>query len=447
MNVLFIIADALQADRLHCCGNSHETSPVIDRLAGDGVLFTNLIANANHTIPALISAFTGQYVVTHGIRDQDTFQSWSDVWKGRRTPFHVLREQGYAVAGDDPQVYAPLGFDTGSRDVRANLRQLADRQFFLWHRTEETHLPYDPRPPYDTAYLPDDFVMTDSLRERLEVLKTSIVVHKPGLTARLELGGADAIEVEGYQRTLGIAEFDATDRPVILGLYDGCVKMLDEEIERYLSLLEQLDLLENTIVVLTSDHGEQLLERGAVGHSSCSLEGNLYDENIRVPLILRCPAVLPQGKVIDRQVSQVDIMPTLFEILDLEMPTPVDGRSLLPLISGQKTGEKGTGPICRNGPEGALHKLDLSRFLPEEAYAETSPCGWQALDDDQRMIWCIRQPPWKLIKYFNPQAGDTYELFNLEDDAQETQNIADRNPSIGLMLREKLNAWIAKKDQ
>jgi len=424
MNVLFIIADALRADRLHCCDNPHETSPVIDRLAGDGVLFTNLIANANHTIPALISAFTGQYVVTHGIRNQESFQSWSDLWKGRRTPFHVLRDHGYLIAGDDPQVYAPLGFDAGSRDVQANLRQLADRRFFLWHRTEETHLPYDPRPPYDTAYLPDDFVMTDSLRERLQVLMTSIVVHKPGLTARLELGGADAIEVEGYQRTLGIAEFDARDRPAILGLYDGCVKMLDEEIERYLNLLEQLGLLENTIVVLTSDHGEQLLERGAVGHSSCSLEGNLYDENIRVPLFLRCPSVLPKGKVIGRQVSQVDIMPMLFEILDLEMPKRVDGRSLLPLILGQG-GEKGP-------------------FLREEAYAETSPCGWQALDDDQRMIWCIRQPPWKLIKYFDPQAGETYELFNLEDDPQETQNIVDRHRGVGQMLREKLNAWISK---
>lgn len=423
MNMLFIVADALRADRLHCCGNPRETSPVIDRLAGDGVLFTNVIANANHTIPALISAFTGQYVTTHGIRDQNTFQSWNDLWKGRRTPFHVLRDHGYLIVGDDPQVYAPLGFDTGSRDVQADLCQLADRQFFLWHRTEETHLPYDPKPPYDTAYLPDDFVMTDSLRERLQALKTSIVVHKPGLTARLELGGADAIEVEGYQRTLGIAEFDTRDRPAILGLYDGCVRMLDEEIDRYLSLLEQLGVLQNTIVALTSDHGEQLLERGAVGHSSCSLEGNLYDENIRVPLILRCPAVLPKGKVIDRQVSQVDIMPTLFEILGLEMPKPVDGRSLLPLILGQKTDS------------------------PKEAYAETSPCGWQALDDDQRMIWCVRQPPWKLIKYFDPEAGDTYELFNLEDDPEEKQNIADRNPSIGLMLREILNDWIAKKDQ
>src|SRR3972149_8562428 len=72
---------------------------------------------------------------------------------------------------------------------------------------------------------------------------------------------------QGYRRTSGIAEFAEADQPAVLGLYDGCVKMLDEEIERHLNLLEQLGLLENTLVVLTSDHGEQLLERGAVGHS------------------------------------------------------------------------------------------------------------------------------------------------------------------------------------
>ena len=423
MNVLFIIADALRADRLHCCGNPNRTSPVIDRLAREGVLFSNVIANANHTVPGLVSLFTGLYAVSHGISDQAAFKRWKDLFAGWRTPFGVLRENGYRVAGDDPEFYYPLGFDTGSRDVGANLRKHRGEKFFIWHRSEETHLPYNPRPPYDTAFLPEGFAVSDSLHQRLEAVKRCILVHRPGLTSRLESGVADAIEVHGYRRNVGIATFSRAERPAILALYDGMVKMLDEEIGQYMDLLKELGLLEDTMVVITSDHGEQLLERGAVGHCSCSLEGNLYDENIRIPLILYCPALLPKGTVIDCQVSQVDVMPTIFEVLGLQMPQPTDGRSLLSLILGH---------------EGKLE---------EETYAETSPCGWQALDEDERMIWCIRRPPWKLVKCFDPQKGDAYELFDLDADPGENHNLFADQREVAAMLQRKLQAWIAGKNR
>ena len=87
MKVLFILADALRADRLHCCGNPWPTSPTIDRLAAEGVRFTNVIANANHTVPGLVSAFTGLYVTAHGIRDQASFSNWCDPGAGDARPF------------------------------------------------------------------------------------------------------------------------------------------------------------------------------------------------------------------------------------------------------------------------------------------------------------------------------------------------------------------------
>jgi len=417
VNVLFILADALRADRLHCCGNPQPTSPTIDRLANEGVLFRNVTANSNHTVPGLVSLFTGLYVVSHGIGDQAAFREWRQRWRGRHTPFHVLREAGYQVAGDDPEFYGALGYDAGGRDVHAALDELAARPFFLWHRSEETHLPYDPPPPWDTAFLPPGWAISPSLDERLKVVRRSLIVHRPGLVSRQESGPADAIQREGYERTVGVGAFDPAERPALLALYDGCVRMLDTEIAGYVDHLARLGILDRTLVVITSDHGEQLLERGAVGHSSCSLEGNLYDENIRVPLVLRCPALLPQGKVVDRQVSQVDVMPTLVELLGLAMPGPCEGRSLLPLVR------------------------DPAAAFAEEAYAETSPCGWQALDDDRRMIRCVRRPPWKLIQYLEPPAGPDYELFNLAGDPGETRNLAPIRPDMLAVLREKLEEW------
>jgi arylsulfatase A-like enzyme len=252
-------------------------------------------------------------------------------------------------------------------------------------------------------------------------VRSSIIVHKPGLVSKLESGARDAIEREGYQRTVGIAQFSPDERPAILALYDGCVRMLDDEIAGYLAVLEELKLLDETLIVLTSDHGEQLLERGAVGHSSCSLEGNLYDENIRIPLILRAPGRLPQGCVVGRQVSQVDIMPTIFEVLGVPMPGPVAGRSLVPLAH------------------------DPGGDWLEEAYAETSPCGWQSLADDRRLIHCIRRPPWKLIRYHAPGAGERFELVNLSDDPGECRDVYAGHPEIAGPLREKLAAWIATR--
>jgi len=419
MRVLFILADAFRADRLHCCGNPWPTSPTIDRLAAEGVLFANVIANANHTVPGMISAFTGLYVTTHGIRDQARFSTWRQAWSGQRTPFHVLRENGYLVAGDDPEFYGPLGFDIDGRDVAAILPRLAQQAFFLWHRSEETHLPYDPAPPWDTAFLPPDFVISPSLAERLPVVRKSLLVHKPGLVSKLESGTPDAIERDGYQRTVGIATFTPEERPALLALYDGCVRMFDDEIAGYLVRLEELDILDDTLIVITSDHGEQLLERGAVGHSSCSLEGNLYEENLRIPLLLHCPARLPRGRTIHQQVSQVDIMPTIVELLGLAMPGPVAGRSLVPLIHGR-------------GPD-----------FVEEAYAETSPCGWQALESDGRMIWCVRRPPWKLIRYHDPRLGDREELFHLGLDPGEQHDVLPEQPEIRAALAPRLDQWIA----
>jgi hypothetical protein len=334
-----------------------------------------------------------------------------------------MREKGYLVAGDDPEFYGELGFDSDGRDVAAVLGNLAQQPFFLWHRAEETHLPYDPSPPWDTAFLPPDFTISPSLAERIQMVRKCVLVHKPGLVSKLESGTPDAIEREGYQRTVGIAAFTPEERPALLALYDGCVRMLDEEMAGYLARMRQLGILDDTLIVITSDHGEQLLERGAVGHSSCSLEGNLYDENIRIPLLLHAPALLPRGRTIHQQVSQVDIMPTLVELLGLSMPGPVSGRSLVPLIQGR-----------------TVHFV-------EEAYAETSPCGWQALESDHRMIWCLRRPPWKLIRYHDLQRGDREELFNVVSDPGERHDLLSQQPQIRAALAPRLDHWIAGESE
>ena len=184
MNVLFIVADALRPDHLGCYGYPRKTSPVINRLAGEGCLFTNAIANCNHTVPGLLSEFTGLYQVTHGIHSQQNFMKWRDLWQGWKTPFNILTDNGYTVAGDDPAVFSPLGFDREVKDVNIAIRENSSRDFFIWHRPEHTHLPYNPPSPYDSMFLPEDYSITGSTAKKLEVVKTKLIIHKPGLKSK-----------------------------------------------------------------------------------------------------------------------------------------------------------------------------------------------------------------------------------------------------------------------
>ncbi len=406
MNILLIIADALRPDRMGCYGYSKNTTPFMDTLAKEGMIWRNCISNCNHTMPGLITIFTGVYQVIHGIDSQKAYSIWDDSWIKGKLPFELLKENGYIIAGCDPHVYGKTGYSGEVKDVISSLEEHKNEKFFIWYRPETTHLPYDPEPPYDKMFFPDDYVMSSGTKSRIDVVKKSLIVLKKGLISKAEIGSGDAIEKPGYERTVGIADFIEEDIPAINALYDGEVRTLDDEIRSYVTKLDELGLKDNTLIIITSDHGEQLMERGAVGHSSCSLEGNLYDENIKIPLILWCPGTIPGGTVREQQISQADIMPCIFDILGFVMPAWIEGRR-------------------------------------DEAFAMTQNCGWQKLDDDIRMIWCIRTLAKKLIYYYDPENnGNRFEFFDLIEDPRERNNIYRRDDPEAIEYKKKLYAWI-----
>jgi len=421
-NVLFIVCDALRPDHLGCYGYNKNTSPFIDKLAKEGCLFKNTISNCNHTLPGIVSLFTGLYQTTHEVNNRKSYEEWKKgkLWKGWRTPFNILKEKGYLVAGFNPSVFGPLGYEIEIEDLPKSIKEFKDRPFFIWWWIDLTHLPYNPDPPYDRMFLPEGYKIENSTEKKLEIVKNKMIIHRPGLISCEEMGIKGPIEKLGYERTFAEAVFDEKDIPAIVALYDGEIRLLDIEIEKYIKTLESLCILDETIIVITADHGEALLERGILGHSSCSLEGNLYDENIKIPLIIRYPPLIPKGKIINEQVSQVDIMPTIFDILEIKKPERVDGVSLLPLIKEEK------------------------KKYRQECFAMTQPAGWQALETDERMIYCIRTPEWKLIYNYDPKnkKNTYYELYNLKKDPNEKENLINKNLKIKEKLKRKLRNWI-----
>ncbi len=431
MNIFMIYVDALRRDRLSCYGYPKLTSPTIDRLASEGVRFANCAAVSTHTVPPIASVVTGRTPLSHGVMtslDYDHLVNKHE-WSLSPTPLEALRENGYLATGEWIERWGPLGFDPEQNDPDAFLKaqQGADRPWFYFASPYSTHMPYHPPKEYYEMFVDPDYAPNADTQSRLDLAQRTMICHPPGVISGMEAGQRDVIgeHDEAHKRTVDIIEFNPeTDAPGIGALYDGEVRVFDDWLARTLDSMKQMGLLEDTLVVLFGDHGEELLDRGHVGHSSCNLMGTLYDESLMMPLILWHPGKLPAGKVVENMVSQIDIMPTIFELLGLKMPESTDGESLLPLIGGT---------------------TDQFR---EEAYACVPPAGWQQLWTDHRLIWCVRTVDWKLILKSNPNENtEDFELYNLRSDPGERDNCIDREPDIAAKLKAKLQAYMATGDK
>ncbi|MFH2002836.1 MAG: sulfatase [Planctomycetota bacterium] len=431
MNILLLMPDALRSSQMHCCGYEKDTTPFIDRLASEGVLFTQAISQSSHTYPGITSTYTGLYPFTHGIQGARDYarvrESLADDLRSRpgfekwELPLQILNRLGYQVIGKYGKDFCrPLGCFIDIRDlppVPELLREYTSTRFFIMNMPYFTHVPYQAVPPYDALFLPRGYTITENLEQYQEVIRRKKWgrVYNPEKAST----GYEVFEFERFEPFT----FSADDRPGLVAWYDGAVRTFDAEVEACVTRLEELGLLEDTLIIITSDHGEEILERGSLGHASCSLAGTLYEENIRIPLIFHYPKALPGGRVIGTQVSQINIMPTLFDLLGLPVPPGTEGRSLLPLINGEET------------------------EFEEETYLEAPVCGWQAVpEDDGRMLWAMRTPQWKCIyNYDCKNMRGSFELYDLQNDPHERKNLYGQNTGQSKALEEKLMRKISSR--
>lgn len=425
MNVLIILEDALRPDHMSCNGYPKNTTPNCDRLAREGVVFERCISVSAHTFPPIVSMLTGLTTFTHGLMTSKDYTRWKQegLWKGVRTPLQALAESGCLVDGELVMRWSPLGFTRDRNDFLAYAEENRNRSWFYYAEPYPTHLPYNPPQEYYDEFVDAGFRPSRETLARLEVVKSKMILHPPGVQSAMEAGESDSIGKgdAAHERSYATVEFSPDDAPGVRALYDGEVRVFDDLVGKYVRKLEELRLLDDTLIVIIADHGEELLERGHVGHTSCNLKGTLYDECIRVPLIMRYPKKLPQGRRVPNQISQIDLMPTLLELMGVESPMRADGASLIPLIQGRR-----------------------SAFRPE-AYADVPPAGWQALAGDERRIRCIRTEEWKFIEQVDPATSSRREeLFNLKSDPSERVNLAALEPGKTQSLRANLHRFMAQ---
>jgi arylsulfatase A-like enzyme len=335
-NVVLVSIDSLRADHLAAYGYARETSPHIDALAASGALFEHAFSTTSWTLPSHIALFTSMHDLVHGVIFHDRVLD-----PLRTTLPEVFHQHGYATAGfySGPYLIPAFGFGRGfdtyvpcmdyldpgalertdfvpashqasHADVTSPCLQDAvvswldeapARPFFLFLHMWDVHYDYIPPPEYARRFTDPDY---DS-----------------------------PIDFTGFQRNPAInRQMNPRDLAHLIGLYDGEIAYTDHHLGQIVAHLDALGLRDNTLIVVTSDHGDAFFEHGLKGH-----QNDLYDEVLRIPLIFSWPGQVRPAQRYAEQVSIIDVMPTVLGLVDLPTPPEALGRDLSPLLRGERS--------------------------------------------------------------------------------------------------------------
>lgn len=335
--IILMVKDALRADRLGCYGYHRPTTPNIDRFAEESVLFERAFSNSPWSASSFMSLFTSLSPEVHGVSNLTSRYRLHPRVSGRIPLLaEILQGRGYLTVGlhGGGNVLAVRGFDRGFeyygrdfrtanyREVAENIRQWLERSrvegqpIFLFLHHLICHDPY--------LYGPSEF--------RYRFLEDPV----PGLPLTIQ-----ELDALGPDRAANFWKGVDLDNPRhkahIDALYDGGVYFSDFVFGELMDVLREEGIYDEALIILTSDHGEALGERGTRGH------GALWWEHLHVPLLLKFPGAERGGRKVAVPVGLMDAVPTLLEYLQVKFPDPLQGTSLLPLAAGR--GEEGGSPV------------------------------------------------------------------------------------------------------
>src|SRR5262245_10104598 len=303
LNVVFVLVDTLRADRLGSYGYSRPTTPNLDALAEQGIAFDRVLSQSSWTKTSMASLWTATFPLRNGVVRYD------DVLPPAATlPAEVFREAGFRTAGiwRNGWVAPNFGFDQGF-EFYTSPRPGRERA-----RLERGNPSAEGLPGSDEDVATSTFEFLDSYgRERFFLYLHLMDLHQYVYDDKAQRFGTSYSDV-----------------------YDQSLNWTDRVIGAIVSKLEEVGAQDRTLVVVASDHGEAFLEHGYEGHAR-----NLYREVTYVPLVIALPFRLAQGVRIGEQVSNVDIWPTVLDLVGLAPLPNVDGRSLVPLILAAARGE------------------------------------------------------------------------------------------------------------
>ncbi len=423
MNVVFVISDTMRRDHLGCYGNRMIRTPSLDRFAQEAAIFDQAYEASFPTMPTRADHFTGKLTLTH--------LRWEPLPEKEITLAQRLQQAGYYTMGvvDTPfHLRGGMDYDRGFSDfvwVRGQGPERADynrtrcseadycaprtfsqaeqwlernhkKRFFLLIDTWDPHEPWDPPHYYVEPYLPG-------------------------------YDGRTVNPVYGKYR----GKMSAQDIKIAHACYCGEITMVDFWFGRLMQRLESLDLLENTAVIFTSDHGFYFGEHGRFGKGEYEqgdwLRSPLYDEVTRVPLLIRIPKPKPQR--ISALTCQPDLMPTMLDLAGAAIPKGIYGRSLLPAMRGSRK---------------PLHDIVISSWSLFGAAIFGAWFSTKAVDGAERKVKenfasTIFDGEWTLIYSIE---GGPVELYHTARDPEQKKNLFRQNRSKAEELHAKFVATL-----
>ena len=406
LNLIIFGIDSLRADHMSCHGYRRLTTPHIDLMAQQGVLFEENYCPHIPTTSAYSSMLTGLDCFSTnvvGLRHK------GGLAPGVETLPEILRSSGYNTTcvglsnvssrGFDRYLeYASWGRWSEGRSPKAEkLNEVAipelerlgreDRPFFLFLRHMDPHAPYLPPGPFERLfYSGDEFDPENRSMEPVMSFKPFCDFFADWMPPGIR------------------------DAEYIVAQYDGALAYMDACIQRILTRVEELGLTDHTLIVLNGDHGETLYE-----HECWFDHHGLYENTLHVPLILRLPGTLPAGRRVAGITLHQDLVPTLLELLGIPSEAHFDGTSLIPLVHHARAS-------------------NYSDFYITE-------CTWM-----RKHGW--RTPEWKLMVALEPDFHfkPEVELYNLIQDPLELTNLAPREAQVVACLRQRMENWISRRE-
>jgi arylsulfatase A-like enzyme len=415
--VVVFLADTLRSDHLEAWGHDRATAPTLTGLATQGVRFSDVIAQATWTKVSVSSILTSLYPSTTGIIDLNdrlaaaettlaeafrqagyaTFATSSVPFSGQLTNLHQGVEVLYEF-GANAELKGDYQSKTAKVWVDQYLKWLElhhDVPTFALIHAMDPHSPFKPATPYDTLWT------DDADAEQFEKQSAQLKPHiESPLLRRFMAPTSEEIAAAGVDE----ASFLRHEK----NWYDGSIRGLDAQLERLINRLDELGLGQRTLLAFIADHGEAFLEHGEHWHGN-----NVYGEVANVPWVLWGQGV-PSGQVVEETVQNLDIMPTLLALSGIPIPERVQGRSLVPLLSG--TANR------------ALPAFTEHRVGPEEADAFSS---FAMVLDGKKLIWNIDPPKGRSV----------HELYDHKADPLDLKNIAGEHPDLVRKMATELESW------